>query len=236
MLQESKESQRIRDVYEKRKINCYSQLYTAFNSGNFFIIQRRDYEIINILKRYGISSLTEKKILDLGCGTGGELRNLIRYGARPENLYGIDVLPDRIESAKTLSPNIEFECRNALQLPYADESFDIVMQFTVFTSILDFETKKRVAGEMIRVLRPRGVILWYDFFMGNPKNHDVKGVKKKEIDELFPLCNIAMKRITLAPPIVRLIAPYSWFICYLLEKLKILNTHYIGIIRKISVN
>ncbi|MBI4686402.1 MAG: hypothetical protein HY756_01245 [Nitrospirae bacterium] len=60
----------------------------------------------------------------------------------------------------------------------------------------------------------------------------MRGVKKNEICELFPNCSIDLNRITLAPPIARLIAPYSWLACYILERLKIFNTHYLGVIRK----
>ncbi|MDI6792500.1 MAG: hypothetical protein QME81_06490 [bacterium] len=45
--------------------------------------------------------------------------------------------------------------------------------------------RQRIASEMLRVLKPDG-ILWYDFHMDNPKNTDVKGVKKKEVKQLFP--------------------------------------------------
>ncbi len=68
--------------------------------------------------------------------------------------------------------------------------------------------------------------------MDNPYNSNVRGVKKKEIYELFPDCNIKLDRIILAPPIVRVLAPYSFLLCYFLEKVGILNTHYLGVIRK----
>lgn len=55
---------------------------------------------------------------------------------------------------------IDFRCGNAENLPYEDESFDIVMQFTVFTSILDSEMKQNIAREMLRVIKPDGIILW----------------------------------------------------------------------------
>ena len=126
----------------------------------------------------------------------------------------------------------DFRCCDASKLPYPDEYFDIVMQFTVFTSILDKNMKKKIAEEMLRVLKADGFILWYDFRMNNPKNPDVKRVKKKEIYELFPNCEIYLKRITLAPPLTRLIAHHSQFVCYILEKLKIFNTYYIGVIKK----
>jgi len=185
-----------------------------------------------MLKRAGIRTLQDKKILDLGCGDGRELINLIRYGAKPENLYGIDLLEDRIIEAKKLHPYINFISGDASTLPYFNEYFDIVMQFTVFTSILDKNMKKKIAEEMIRVLKPNGIILWYDFLFNNPRNPDVKRVSKKDIYEIFPNCEIYLKRIILAPPITRLIARRSQLVCYILEKLKIFNTHYIGIIKK----
>jgi len=163
---------------------------------------------------------------------GGELINLIRYGARPENLFGIDLLEDRIMEARSLHSCINFSLGDASILPYSDKYFDIVMQFTVFTSILDKDMKKKIAEEMLRVLKPDGIILWYDYYVNNPRNPDVRGVKKKDIYELFPNCEIYLKRITLAPPLARLIASRSQLVCYILEKLKIFNTHYIGIIKK----
>jgi hypothetical protein len=85
---------------------------------------------------------------------------------------------------------------------------------------------------MARVLSPQGIIIWYDYHMDNPYNSNVRGVKKKEIRELFPDCDIELHRIILAPPLVRILAPCSLLLCYLLEKLSILNTHYLGVIRK----
>ncbi|MCS6927818.1 MAG: SAM-dependent methyltransferase, partial [Candidatus Binatia bacterium] len=63
-------------------------------------------------------------------------------------------------------------------------------------------------------------------------NPDVRGVKKQEIHRLFPGCQIQLSRLTLAPPLVRWLAPYSWLACYLLSRIPWLCTHYLGVIRK----
>jgi hypothetical protein len=102
----------------------------------------------------------------------------------------------------------------------------------VFSSILDPGVKRRVASEMVRVLKADGIILWYDFYVNNPWNVDVRGVKRREIHELFPGCGIAVRRITLAPPLARLLAPYSWFACEVLAQVRWLRTHYLGVIRR----
>ncbi len=226
------EVKRIKRAYSKREEIISSQLYSFFNDGYLYMIHNRDVEILRLLKSHNIRSIENSKILDIGCGTGAELRNLIRYGATPLNLYGIDLLENRIEVARRLSPNIHFKCADASAIPYEDNSFDIILQYTVFTSIMDDQMKKRVAREMVRVAKNGGIILWYDFYINNPQNADVKGVKVEEISALFTGCCIKLKRITLAPPIARIIAPYSMIVCHMLEKLTLLNTHYLGIIKK----
>ena len=106
------------------------------------------------------------------------------------------------------------------------------MQFTVFTSILDYSMKQKIAQEMLRVLKPDGIIIWYDYWISKPTNPDVKGVGKQEIKKPFPNCKFEFYRITLAPPIARVLVPVSWILCELLEKLKIFNTHYLEVIKK----
>jgi ubiquinone/menaquinone biosynthesis C-methylase UbiE len=197
------------------------------------MIQERERRLLTLLKRYGFASLKEKKILEVGCGTGYWLREFIKWGALPENVTGIDLLADRVSKARRLCPPaVRLQCASAAQLPFANERFDLVLQSTVFTSILDPDLKRRVAAEMMRVVKPEGVILWYDYYVNNPWNSDVRGVKRREIARLFPRCRIELERITLLPPLARFLAPYSYLSCYLLEKLPPLCTHYLGVIRK----
>lgn len=227
------ELEKIVQSYERRK-RLNPVLYSYFDEGNLFIIQSRERQVVRIIKKYVGTELNCKRILDVGCGTGGELRNFLKYGARPENLYGIDLLKERIEQAKKINPNINFVCADAQTLPFPDNFFDIVMQFTMFTSILSENMKQNVAREMLRVVRRDGIILWYDFMYDNPKNPDVKGVKKKEIFSLFPNCEFDITKLTLAPFIARKLACVSWLFCYLMEKIQLFNTHYLVVIRKLA--
>jgi hypothetical protein len=92
--------------------------------------------------------------------------------------------------------------------------------------------KEEMAREMMRVLKRDGLIIWYDFHVDNPWNPNVRGVRKSEIRRLFPGCSIALDRISLALPVAKWIAPWSWLLCYFLERLRLLNTHYLGLIHK----
>lgn len=226
------EVEKIKERYERRKKMPKKSLYSYFNRGNLFMIHERQRKIIRLLDKYSRNDLSDAKILDVGCGNGSLLREFISWGAKPENLLGIDLLEERVDEGRKISPNLNISSGNAEKLDYPEKSFDIVTQFVCFTSILDSEMKRKIANEMLRVLKDNGIILWYDFKYNNPKNPDVKGIKKEEIEVLFPNCSYDFNLITLAPPIVRKLAPISWPLCYLLAELKLLNTHYLAIIRK----
>lgn len=89
-----------------------------------------------------------------------------------------------------------------------------------------------MAQEMLRVVKPNGAILWFDFFLNNPQNPGVRGIRLREIRTLFPNCAIALKRRMLAPPLTRLLAPYSLMLCQSLAALGVFDTHYLGLIEK----
>ena len=224
------EAARIEQAYARRKSG---NLYSRFNPAYLFMVQEREQRFLALLARHGCVALDSKRILEVGCGSGDLLRDFIKWGARPENIVGIELLPERMAEAVELCPKaISIHQGNAARLPFADESFDIVVQSTVFTSVLDPGMKEELASEMCRVLKPEGLILWYDYHMNNPRNPDVKGVKRREIYALFPNCDVYLQRITLAPPLARRIAPQSWLLCYVLSKFPWLCSHYIGVIRK----
>jgi hypothetical protein len=84
---------------------------------------------------------------------------------------------------------------------------------------------------MLRVVKPNGLILSYDFWW-NPTNRQTRGLRPRELREAFPGCRCTFERITLAPPVARRLAPFAWGLCLLLESLKLFNTHYLAAIRR----
>lgn len=198
--------------------------------GQLFIIQQRQRALIRLLRRTGFAQLAEQRILEVGCGAGGVLREWLWLGARPARLHGVELLDWRLREARAATPHLPLLNADAQHLPYADNSFDIVAQFTVFSSILADEVRRQVAAEMRRVLRPSGLIIWYDFWL-NPRNRQTRGLRPHEVRQLFPDCRCDFQRITLAPPITRRLAPHSWLGCYLLEQARIFNTHFLAAIR-----
>lgn len=225
------EEARIDAAYRRRV--AAAERYSSFEQGHLFMVQQLERRILATLRLHGFDPLHDRRILEVGCGSGYWLRQFIQWGARPENLVGVDLIEARVAEAQRLCPaTVEIQRGNAAHLNFPDKAFDLVFQATVFTSILDRALKTQIAAEMMRVSKPGGIILWYDFRVNNPWNRDVRGVKRDEIRSLFPSCNIELRSVILAPPVVRRLAPYAWMGCYLLEKVPWLCTHYLGVIQK----
>jgi SAM-dependent methyltransferase len=193
-----------------------------------------------------MADLRERCVLEIGCGRGDWLADLEAWGARRERLAAIELDPAtgleaqarfagwRAEDGALIARGADIRIGDATRLPWPDGSFDLVLQSTVFSSVLRADVRRAIAGEIQRVLRPDGAILWYDLCVDNPRNAAVRGVRAGEICALFPAYRVRLRRITLAPPLARRLAPVSWLAAEVLERLAVLNTHYLGVLRRES--
>lgn len=224
---------RLKAEYSRRKQSDFDlNRYSFFNRAYMFMIQSRERNLLQMLMQLGLNSLQELTILEVGSGRGRVLLDFLSYGVKQENLIGIDLLLDRLQDAKSLLPHAGLTCADGQKLPYQKSFFDVVLQFTAFSSILDPGIKNYMAQEMLRVTKPKGIILWYDFYW-NPTNKQTKGIKPAEIRTLFPGCTFVFRRITLAPPIARKLVPVSWQLAQFLESLRVMNSHYLVLINKL---
>jgi ubiquinone/menaquinone biosynthesis C-methylase UbiE len=121
---------------------------------------------------------------------------------------------------------------SAHELPWPDDSFDLVHTSMMFSSITDAGFRRTIAAEMWRVLRPSGHVLWFDFIL-NPLNRHTSGMWKSDIRRLFPEAEWRQtRRICLPPPVERLLLRVSPSFAGLLERLKFLNSYYLVLLRK----
>jgi len=228
------EENRIIEYYrEWDSQQAYKSFFGYRSLADLLMHQERVRNTLQLLQRYKVTShsIGGMKILDVGCGRGSILREYLKYGATPENLAGIDLSADRVDLAKRLAPHLDIRCASAADIPYEDQTFDLVMQHVVFATILDDDMLYAIAQQMVRVLKPNGIILWYDFFYDNPYNPGVRAVKKDKIKQLFPDLKLDLSRITLAPPIARNIPKPVLPVVYpILSSFRFLCTHYLGVL------
>jgi ubiquinone/menaquinone biosynthesis C-methylase UbiE len=227
---------RLKNEYELRKQRfAGSEVYSLFNRAHLFMVQQRQRKILAILKKDRIADLSDLRILEMGCGAGGVLIEQLFFGATPENLFGVDLLLDRLLHSHHSLPGSGFANADGQSLPFPARSFDLVLQSTAISSILDPEIRRKICIDLLRVLKPGGMILWYDFWL-NPTNPQTRGIRPAEIRQLFPNCTFEFHKITVAPPIVRRIVPISWMLAQFLESLKVFNTHYLVAIHPVMEN
>ncbi len=226
------DEKRVIASYARRKREVPAGRYAHANVGNLLNWQELERAILRVFsqRRLDISTC---RILDVGCGGGFGLREFIRYGARPERVVGLELLPERVAEAQRMCPQrVSVVQGNAAQMEFLNESFDVVFQSTMFTSVRDAVVRQEIAREMLRVIRPGGFILWYDFFVKDPRNPDVVGIGRKEVRRLFPSYHVSVRRLTLLPPLARRLGTISPFLVRVLASLKCLSTHYLAVIEK----
>lgn len=116
----------------------------------------------------------------------------------------------------------------------ATGSFDLVSANTVFSSILDAESRKTLAQEMWRVTKPGGWVLVFDFRYNNPANSDVKKVTQRELKNYFAQgVNEYYQTLLLAPPIARILMPTSHLAANILTTLfPFLRSHFYFMLQK----
>lgn len=227
----SNEAERVKRVYQHREEKQWGKRYSWYQKGTLQVLQERERVLLYMLKNT-VGNLSDKRILDVGCGRGAMLIQLLLYGAKTENCFGIDLLEDRIKEAKAKLPGMKFICCSAEDIPLEKGTFDLVTMFTCLSSVLDSDIRRKICEEVFAMLRPGGWFLIYDFRVNNPSNPDVKGVKFDELKTYFSGCKYYSKKLTLIPPLGRLIGRYSMTMCGILAIVPFLRTHRISVFQK----
>lgn len=227
------EVDRIQEVYREYAARGFGRSkWSPANPGNQAVWDECYFRLREILRNTGFLPLENRLVLDVGCGAGERLAALVKLGARPGNLFGVDLIPERIRQARIKHPEINFEPANAEALPFADGTFDLVTVFTVFTSILDVRMAANVCREIARVLAPGGGVVWYDFRMRSPFNRHVRGLSRKQIQALFAGFQINLETVSLLPPLARRLGRLTRALYPPLSSVPFLRSHYLGILAK----
>ncbi len=213
----------VREEYARRTAR-FDQFDQQRRQSDLRIWQRTMLDYERLLRRHGLWPLAGRSFLDVGCGRHELLvRCREQWGQAGAALCGVDLMADRIEWGRERFPYLQLECASADQLPWPDGTFDIVHQSMLLTSILDHDLRLRIAAEMARVTRPGGYLLWYDF-VWNPINRQARGIGLAELGRLFPGWKMVdHRRITVAPPLARLLSRLWDPLVDLVEWLRVAN-------------
>lgn len=138
------------------------------------------YDLINDLQSFGLHRFWKRRLvrlaqvkpgdkaLDLCCGTGDVTFALANAGAEVTGLDFTQAMLDvaaRRRMNDSIQAKVTFLRGDALQLPFPDQTFDLITISYGLRNLADFE---RGLAEMRRVLKPGGRLLVLDF--GKPDN------------------------------------------------------------------
>lgn len=122
-------------------------------------------------------------VLDVGCGIGGSSRILARdYGFE---VTGITISPQQVKRAQELTPDgvtAQFRVDDALNLSFPDASFDVVWSIEAGPHMPD---KARYAQEMLRVLKPGGILVVADWNQRDDRRQPLNGWERPVMRQLL---------------------------------------------------
>ena len=212
--------------YARRNVgDRYSMLRPEVWQG----VQERQRVMLRLFTRHlGWKDFADLTLTEVGCGSGGNLLDFIRFGFMPHNLCGIELLSERAAAARrSLPATTVIHVGDANYIDIEPDSQNVVFQSVVFSSLLDDGFQCDLASRMWQWVKPGGGVLWYDFIYNNPANPDVRGVPVKRVRTLFPLGEMIVRRVTLAPPISRRVCHFHPNAYHLFNLIPLLRTHVI---------
>ncbi|HEY1237018.1 MAG TPA: class I SAM-dependent methyltransferase [Solirubrobacterales bacterium] len=195
--------------------------WAADNPGNAAI---RGELLAHLLRLAAPELAGSGAILDVGCGTGWWLRQLVEAGVAPERLHGIDIQPRRVAAAREAVPGAEIDVGEAQRLPLADGSFTVVLQLTLLSSLGSHRAIREALGEGMRVLAAGGLLLIYEPRVPNPLNRHTLMLRDSDL-EAAGIASREQLSVTLVPALARRLGDRTQARYERLARLPFLRTH-----------
>lgn len=221
--------ERIEAAYQRR--GTADARYHPMRPEQLLALQQRERVLAALLRRQGRTDTATLRAAELGCGAGGNLLMLLQLGFRPEHLCAAELMPERVALARERLPmGVQLHGGDARQAPIDPGSQDLVLAFTVFSSVLDAGLQQQLADAAWHWLRPGGLALVYDFCFDNPANPEVQAVPLHRVRQLFAgAARCDSRRLTLAPPLARRLPAWALAPAHALP---LLRTHRMTLLAK----
>lgn len=216
----AEERGRLSKVYS-RYTGDYATRWSLDNAGNRAIVTERDRLAREMLRVCGLDELRGGTVLDLGAGAGESFPGLIDDGT----LVRADLLLERLERGRATDATALLVCADGSRLPFTDDRFDMAIVATVLSSVVDEESRRAIASDIWRTVRPAGALLVYDFRVGNPRNSDTHPIRRRATEKLLPVAPRSSRTLTVAPPVARRLGAATGRAYPMLTRLAFLRTH-----------
>ncbi len=230
------EARAVAERYARRAADGVADRYSPLRPEVWQMLHERQRVLLRGLAAQGITDLSALRLAEVGCGSGGNLLELLRLGFAPQHLTGLELLPERHAQARQVLPAATTvwlgDATAAPASVVAPGSQQLVLQSTVFSSLLDDAFQQRLADAMWSWLAPGGAVLWYDFTVDNPRNPDVRGVPLARVRQLFPQARVQAARVTLAPPLARVVCRWHPALYGVFNSVPLLRTHVLAWLHK----
>ena len=141
-------------------------------------------------------------MLDIGCGSGAWLRALTGAGVPANRLTGIDIQPARVEASRRRVPDAQIVEGDARELPFEDDTFEVVFLLLVLSSLRDLASVGRVLDEARRVASMSALLFVYEPRFPNPFNRRTLRLARRDLDR-FRLSPRSEQPLTVLPPLAR---------------------------------
>lgn len=128
----------------------YKDIQAGYTEESFWFKAKQG--LIEVLMEKGCKNKSGLRILNVGAGTGNDLKTLNKFG----DTFVIDI----DENAISMIDNklcVDKKNADVCKLPYKDDFFDVVVSFDVFEHI---ENDKKAIKEIYRVLKRNGVLIF----------------------------------------------------------------------------
>lgn len=223
MNEEQEEVQRIRSFCENKK-NSY------LNPFDYTLLLFKETALNSFLSKNYQKTLSTAKIMVIGFGDGSAVYSLIKYGAKPRNIYGIEIVKDYYEDLKFNIPDANLRMVDNFIMPYPNGLFDIVIQTEFLSMIKNDNARLKMASEMFRLIKKSGKIFSYDIKKSSDPN--IVSIDSQQLKKLFPeASSLTSTPITLTSSIIKNFEKYP-LLCQTFAKLSFLTSHYQTIIQK----
>ncbi|MDJ0601715.1 MAG: methyltransferase domain-containing protein [Crocosphaera sp.] len=148
-----------------------------------FLQAKADF-VHEMVKWGGLDTLPQgTTILDVGCGIGGSSRILAKD--YEFSVTGVTISPQQVKRAQELTPEnvtAQFQVDDALALSFPDNSFDVVWSIEAGPHM---EDKQKYAQEMMRVLKPGGILVVADWNQRDDRQQPLNGWEKVLMRQLL---------------------------------------------------